>query len=472
MIRAGENVRAGLVRAASRILLHDTAGASRRGQQLADNVDRLAGALVAHGCAGKRIGLWYQNSCAAVESFLAVEWIAGTRVPVDPGAPAAEAKAIFLAAGVDAVLTESSRAGELQGRVFVHEEANPLRGDLRPPAVDVDDEHCCLLYPRAVTDGQLFAIPVSYANWRATMELNIALYQTGRYGPWLGQDECFLSAQNIMHGTGFVGTFPFLEMGLPQVLLGSFDATSALAAMQQFQVTATVLVGPMLSRLTHAALGKPEAAASLRHVMYGGGVVSAGEIRRSMQTLGPVLVQGYGRIEGGWPLTILDLEDHQQIAAGNDELALSCGRPIECVSLKLRSISGSTPGVGELCVSSGMTVKEYSTPDGWCSLGDLARVDESGRVFYQGRLDRMINTGYHIYPDEVEEAIRRVPGIRDVRVVGESKGSVENMVAYLVAVNGTPHSELANNVRNELAIRLARYKIPSQFRFVESLAEN
>lgn len=154
----------------------------------------------------------------------------------------------------------------MRGRVFVHDEAHPLRGESRPPAYDVDDEQCCLLYPRAVNHGQLFAIPLSYANWRATMGLNIALFQSGRYGPWLGHDECFLSAQNIMHGTGFLGTFPFLEMGLPQVLLSSFDATSALTAIQQFQATATVLVGPMLSRLTHAAAGNAEAAASLRHV--------------------------------------------------------------------------------------------------------------------------------------------------------------------------------------------------------------
>ena len=66
--------------------------------------------------------------------------------------------------------------------------------------------------------GRLFAIPVSYANWRATMQANISLYRSGDYGPWLGEHECFLAAQQIMHGTGFVGTFPFLEMGLPQVL--------------------------------------------------------------------------------------------------------------------------------------------------------------------------------------------------------------------------------------------------------------
>ena len=45
-------------------------------------------------------------------------------------------------------------------------------------------------------------VPLSHANWAEAMDVNITLYRTGAYGPRLGEGECFLSAQQIMHGTG------------------------------------------------------------------------------------------------------------------------------------------------------------------------------------------------------------------------------------------------------------------------------
>jgi hypothetical protein len=39
---------------------------------------------------------------------------------------------------------------------------------------------------------------------------------------------------------------------------------------------------------------------------------------------------------------------------------------------------------GELCVASEMTVKDYTDPDGWCSLGDLMRVNAGGYLFHRG----------------------------------------------------------------------------------------
>ena len=82
MIRAGNDIRAALIRAGERVLVHDMAGRTRTAQQLIENVDRLAGALLARGAYGGKIGLWYRNSLSAVEASLAVEWIGGTNTVV------------------------------------------------------------------------------------------------------------------------------------------------------------------------------------------------------------------------------------------------------------------------------------------------------------------------------------------------------------------------------------------------------
>lgn len=52
-----------------------------------------------------------------------------------------------------------------------------------------------------------------------------------------------------MHGTGLVGTFPFLLMGLPQVVIEHFSADFAFEAIARHRATATFFVPGMLTRL-------------------------------------------------------------------------------------------------------------------------------------------------------------------------------------------------------------------------------
>lgn len=86
------------------------------------------------------------------------------------------------------------------------------------------------------------------------------------------------------------------------------------------------------------------------------------------------------------------------------------------------------------------------------------------------RVDRMINTGYHVYPAEIEAAISEFPGILSVRVSGEKHPRWgEMVVAYLVANWSGTTEELIDQLRKTLVQRLAIYKIPREFRVVDRL---
>jgi acyl-CoA synthetase (AMP-forming)/AMP-acid ligase II len=173
-------------------------------------------------------------------------------------------------------------------------------------------------------------------------------------------------------------------------------------------------------------------------------------------------------MEGGWPISVLDAADHAAIAAGDDRLATSCGKPIEAVEVKLRT--GSAGRTGELLVSSGMTVDEYKGDDGYCSLGDLMEMDERGYLFYRGRLDRMINNGYHVYPAEIEALLSGVAGVAEALVRGEpNREWGETVVAYLVAEPGVDPEVLAREAQATVSGKLARYKIPRKFFVVAHL---
>ena len=127
------------------------AGGTRTGRQPVENVDRVAGALLSCGAYAEKLDIGIATASSAVEAFLAIEWIGGTRVPVDPHAPPAEAKEVFTAAGVDVILADRAHNGVLATPSLIHDDDAPLLGVLTWPAAIVPPDKTLLLYPRAVT---------------------------------------------------------------------------------------------------------------------------------------------------------------------------------------------------------------------------------------------------------------------------------------------------------------------------------
>lgn len=467
---AGGASRRALADAADRVLLTDLAGGSRTGAQAAGRIANLAGALARRGLAGQRIGLWYRNGLAAFEAFLAVEWVGATRVAVDPEVPAAEARSVFDAAGVRLVLADEEHAAAIGGDALVHDDDTVHDGSPWTEQLTVDDGTPLVVYPRSVSGGELFGVTTSYGNWDAIMRTNIDLFTGPWYGPGLDEAECALTMQQLMHGTGMVTSFPFLLMGIPQVVMPKFDASAALEAIHRHQVTTTFGVPGMLTRLADA-VGDGPVDLPLRHTLYGGAPLALEELRRVRRVLGGSLVQLYGRFEAGWPLAVLGQDEHTAILAGDDELARSCGRPVPQVETRLAAVPGAADGLGELQTRNPMVSAQYADHDGWCALGDLAYLDTRGYLHLSGRLDGMINTGsYHVYPQQVAEAIRAQPGVADAVVIGEPDPVWGQAVtAYVVAKNPGQWDDLLASLRADLPDRLARYKLPKTYRMVDRL---
>jgi acyl-CoA synthetase (AMP-forming)/AMP-acid ligase II len=461
---AGQESRQAVAAVGDRVLLIRPDGHEATGREVEARTTGLALAMSQHGLAGQRIGLWSWNSAAAIEAHLATEWIGATRVPVDPGAPPAEAAAVFKAAGVAGVVVDTAHVTDAPAGALVHDDGGPLSatGTLEAREVPPDTTH--LLYPRMAAEGRFLAVPISYANWAACMSVNAGLYRGGHYGEGFDGSERFLTVQQVMHGTGMLGTFPFIHMGLPQVILPRFDAAAVLEAAERHRATATFMVPGMVTRLADAGAGAGgRRAGGLRRILYGGAPIAADDLIRAIKTLGPVLVQVYGRFEGGWPLAVLSTADHGELAAGNSPHAGSCGRPIPQTGLRIRPTPGHSAPWGELCVRNGMVVADMADPDGWCGLGDLARLDDDGYLYLGPRLDGMINTGsYHVYPQEVQDAITALPYVRAALVRGEDDPVWGQAVtAYVVTAPDAP-GELEQGIREALRQRLASYKIPKR----------
>jgi fatty-acyl-CoA synthase len=131
--------------------------------------------------------------------------------------------------------------------------------------------------------------------------------------------------------------------------------------------------------------------------------------------------------------------------------------------------------IGEVVVRGYVNMKGYYNlpeatrdiidPDGWIHTGDLGKFDGDKYLVITGRWkDMIIRAGENIYPTEVEEAIRHMPGVKDVAVVAvPSKLHGEELGAFVIPDENGAGIDV-KHVKAYLRPRISGYKIP---RFVK-----
>jgi long-chain acyl-CoA synthetase len=107
---------------------------------------------------------------------------------------------------------------------------------------------------------------------------------------------------------------------------------------------------------------------------------------------------------------------------------------------------------------------------GWFRTGDLARVDADGDYFLQGRASSVINVaGLKCFPEEVETVLAQCDGVKLVRVSGRPHPKVGAVpLAEIVPADPASPPKVSVLIAH-CRTQLARYKVPVEFRFVESL---
>lgn len=107
--------------------------------------------------------------------------------------------------------------------------------------------------------------------------------------------------------------------------------------------------------------------------------------------------------------------------------------------------------------------------DGWLRTGDVVVMDDDGFFTIVDRIKELIITGgFNVYPSEVEDVLRQVPGIRDAAVVGlPAPEGGEVVVAAVVLEPGAPLDE--DTIRATCKERLTAYKVPRRLFLLEEL---
>ena len=108
----------------------------------------------------------------------------------------------------------------------------------------------------------------------------------------------------------------------------------------------------------------------------------------------------------------------------------------------------------------------------WCRTGDMAVMDESGYLWYQGRSDDMFKAaGYRIGPSEIENCLVKHPAVANAAVVPKPDGERGALVkAYVVLAPGFEGSDaLVGQLQDHVRGKLAPYEYPKEIEFLAAL---
>jgi len=108
----------------------------------------------------------------------------------------------------------------------------------------------------------------------------------------------------------------------------------------------------------------------------------------------------------------------------------------------------------------------------WLLTGDLAKKDEDGYFWFNGRADDVItSSGYRIGPAEIEDCLMKHPAVSMVAVVGSpDKERTEVVKAFIIPKTGvTLGPEIEEDIKNFVKVRLAAHEYPRKIEFVTEL---
>src|SRR5436190_22636129 len=139
------------------------------------------------------------------------------------------------------------------------------------------------------------------------------------------------------------------------------------------------------------------------------------------------------------------------------------------VDLALHEPDAET-GVGELLVRGENVVQGYwnkaeataeTFVDGWLHTGDLARIDDDGRLYIVDRAKDMINRGgENVYSIEVEAALAGAPGVGEAAVVPVPDDMMGEKVGAVVVPAGSGEEFDPRAVVAYVSEKIADFKVP------------
>jgi acyl-CoA synthetase (AMP-forming)/AMP-acid ligase II len=478
-----------------------------------DRSARIAQALTDHGLGpDSKVGIYLHNCTEYLETQFGVFKIRGCPVNVNYRYKADELVYLLDNADAEAVVYQSSyamRIWEIRDRlpkvklflqVDDHTEAlldsaqdfestinrtNPM------PRIERHPQDVYMLYtggttglPKGVmySGGEFCYVFIASGAVARELEPPTTLEEYAAYLPQVTAPAVTLPACPLMHGTGmWLGALAPLLSGGTVVLTSKLglDPDLIWGLVEDHAVTDLVIVGDAFARPMLAALdgaenrGSAYDLSSLQQITSSGVMWSAeikqGLLRHQDMTLADVM----GSTEGGMGSSVTTRES----SAATAKFQLNAG--VAVFTDEGEAVEPGSGDIGKLATSGFVPIGYYKDPeksaetfreiDGvrYSFPGDYATVEADGSISLLGRGSACINTaGEKVFPEEVEEAVKKHSAVVDCLVVGVPDERFGERVVAVASLDGDVEEVALIEFSRD---HLAGYKLPKHVLFVDQV---
>lgn len=455
--------------------------------QVAVQANRVARELELRGLGrGDCALLWGHNSAEWICAFLGCVLRGVVVVPIDHGSPVefasrvgqeVKAKLTFRAQAHPEVGSIPSLSFESLAEVISQRDASPY------PSPQLSRQDTLEIIFTSGTTAEPRGVVISHGNILANIErLEQEIQKYIRY-EWLVHPIRFLNLLPLSHVFGqMLGVFiPPMLRGMV-VFTDSLKPSDLAGTIRQERVSVLVAVPRFIESLQREVERHEERNGKLdrfrkdfvlaekqhflrrwwrfrrahKHLGWkfwafvSGGAALPEQTETFWNRLGYAVIQGYGMTETA---SLISLNHPFRSARG------SIGKVFPGMEVRVDDD-------GEILVRGESVAKAYqhqgktqsvAEADGWFRTGDVAEKDETGRLYFRGRKKNVIVTpaGMNVYPEDLENALRGQPGVRDCVVLGIERNGNAEPYAVLLMSNSGPHAASAVERANQ---SLAEYQ--------------
>ena len=295
-----------------------------------------------------------------------------------------------------------------------------------------------------------------------------------------GRDTVYLCPAPLYHAAPLRFGCWVHALGGTVVVMPSFEAVSALHAIERYRVTHSQWVPTMFVRMLKLPANEREAVdlSSLRVAIHAAAPCPV-EVKQAMiGWWGPILHEYYAATEANG-ITLIDSRQwlNKPGSVGRAGLGVLhiCGE--DGTELPPR-------GIGLVYFERDVLpftyhndpekTKSAQHPDHltWTTTGDVGYVDEDGFLFLTDRKAfTIISGGVNIYPQEIEDVLTLHPKVHDVAVIGVPDDEMgERVLAVVQPAPGIEvGAELADELLGYVRDRIAHFKCPKSIDFSDAL---
>ncbi|AOV07028.1 o-succinylbenzoate--CoA ligase [Sporosarcina ureilytica] len=286
----------------------------------------------------------------------------------------------------------------------------------------------------------------------------------------LEENDVWLCTMPLFHISGFSILVRSVLYGMEVRLYEKFDAKKVAREIYEGTITRMSVVSVMLNQiLLELERQEKTAHASFKTMLAGGGSIPIDYLKRANACRIPIL-QTYGMTETSSQTATLSANDALRKIG-------SAGKPLFFNQIKIKGATRAKEH-GEVFIRGPHVTPGYigrfqeNSPliDGWLPTGDIGYLDEEGYLYIvDRRSDLIISGGENIYPAEIENVLAAHPKVHEVGVCGKEHPKWgQTPVAFVVVSEKVEAEELMKYCEGQLA----KYKVPSDIIFIESLPRN